>query len=160
MSLLFFDLLQYFFEGRFHLPLTLYAFLLLFLRIRQDCFGPCSFDGEDVTLFHAKGLLHANDLFLLPISMLSVPSLLSLHWLFALFNSPFTVALLAQVDCVDCTFFLRRNGRKLEVLEALLTAFLVTQAQTKLTATHLPHLAQSRSPQPESCPHISVGPEA
>ena len=55
----FLDLLQYFFEGRFQLPFTLYAFLLLLLSICQDCLGPCSFDGEMLPhpaqkLFHSK----------------------------------------------------------------------------------------------------------
>ena len=37
--------------------------------------------------------------------------------------------MLAQVDCVKCTTFFRHNSRELEVLEALLTAFIVAQVQ-------------------------------
>ena len=37
------DLLLYFLEKRFELLCTLHAFLLLFLGICQDCFGPCTF---------------------------------------------------------------------------------------------------------------------
>ena len=44
-SLLRFDKFQVLFERRLLLPIALYAFLPLFLRIRQDFLGPFPFDG-------------------------------------------------------------------------------------------------------------------
>ena len=127
----FLDLVQYFFEGGFLLPLTLYAFQLLFLHKRQDCLGPCSRDGGVLPhpahkLFHSKYLpQHATECF--PFQHFF--PLCCLLWLFALLSSPIVVALLVQIDCVNFTTFLRHNGRELEVLEALLTAFIVAKVQ-------------------------------
>ena len=56
-----------------------------------------------------------------------LPQLCCLHLLFALLNSPFVVATLALVDCVNCTAFFRHDSR--ELVEALVTAFSVAQVQ-------------------------------
>ena len=138
-----------------HLPCVPSCFSL---GTRQDCLGPCSLDGEvfphpTPQLFDSKCLPHlATECF----SFYHVPSLRCLHWLFALMSSPFVVTSLAQVDCVSFNTFFRPKSRDLNVLEALFTAFIYCRASAQLPEVHLPHLAQSQSPQSLFLTEISI----